>query len=248
MSYYVPQTLEELLEANQGYLNWLRSMGAAEAERNFIESLRPLAAAPAQYAPFAAYTPPPQILLQPPMKQIGGVAVFPYTLRSKNLAFESDPLNLLFTGNANVSRVAQIFAGGLFPPELDWRSTVLPLGSKCAETQYVFVKRDADPFQEMRFTIAMGGCLSNPRCHIRLFDGGYDTEIGDFTLASVHYEHFDLSIMNHVIEDWDKPQAFVQHLFEATQYCRSIRLEKFQDEEEIQNVPNDGLATVMELE
>lgn len=244
MASYVPQTLEELLEVNRGYLNWLRSVGGTEAERRYVESLCQLTAGTTQfyYQPYAEYR-APELL-----KEIGGTAFSPYTYRSMSLAIRADPLNLVFTGNAGASSVARIFADELFPPGLDWRSTVLPLGNRCAETQYVFVRRDQDPFQEMRFTIAMGGCLSNPRCHIRLFDGGYDTELGEFTLGAVHYEHFDLSIMNHVIEDWDRSQAFVQHLFEATQYCRSIRLERFQSEEEIQNVPNDGLATVIDLE
>ena len=244
----VSQTLQELLDANQGYLNWLRSLGAAEAERNFIESLRPLATAPGAYVPFAPYTRP--IPFQPPMKDIGGVAVSPYTHRSMSLTHqsESDPLNLVFTGNADVSRVAEIFAGQLFPPELHWQSTVVPLYN-CAETQWIYVRRgDVHDFHGMKYTIAMGGCLSNPRCHIRLFDGGYDEELGEFTLANVHYEHLDLSKMNHVVDDWDRSQAFVQHLYEATPHCRSVRLESFQPEERIQKVPNDGLATVIELE
>jgi hypothetical protein len=218
-------------------------MGAAKAEHDFIESLRPLseAAIPA-YLRHIAY--------KPPFKEIGGVIVSTYTHRSMSLTrrSESDPLNLVFTGNAEVSRVAEIFANRLFPPELDWQSTVVLL-SNCAKTHWTYVRRgDVHDFCGMRYTIAMGGCLSNPRCHIRLFDGGYDEELGEFTLANVHYEHLDLSKVNHIVTDWDRSQAFVQHLFEAVPYCRSVRLERFQPEERIQNVPHDGLATVVELE
>jgi len=245
----VPQTLQELMEANQGYLNWLRSKKAAKAERHFIESLRPLATARVYaYAPFPPYA-PAEIPFQPPMKEIGGVAVSPYTHGSMTLKpiSRSDPLNLVFTGNAQISRVAEIFGSGLFPPELDWRSTVVPL-TNCARTQWVYIKREnVSDYEGMGYTIAMGGCLSDPRCHIRLFDGGYDGELGEFTLANVHYEHFGLSKIDHIVDDWDRAQAFVQHLFEATDYCRSVRMESFQTQEKIQNVPNDGIATIMEL-
>jgi len=39
----VSQTLAELLEANQGYLNWLDSIGAEDAKRDFIASLERVA-------------------------------------------------------------------------------------------------------------------------------------------------------------------------------------------------------------
>ena len=246
----VPQTLQELLEANQGYLNWLHSMGAAKAEHDFTESLRPLAtAAEYAYAPYVEYE-RPEILFQPPMTEIGDVTVSPYTHRSMSLAQESqaDPLNLVFAGNAEVSRVAKIFAYRLFPPELHWQSTVVPLYN-CAETQWVYLRKgDMHDFLGMKYTIAMGGCLSNPRCHIRLFDGGHDEQLGEFTLANVHYEHLDVSKMNHVVDDWDRAQAFVQHLFQATPYCESVRMERFQANERIQNIPNDGFGTIIELE
>jgi len=43
-------------------------------------------------------------------------------------------------------------------------------------------------------------------------------------------------------------QVFVQHMFEATPYCRSVRIESLQTEEKIHNVPNDDLATVLDVE
>ena len=241
----VTQTLAELLDANQGYLNWLDSIGAEQAKRDFVLSLEKATTPPTR--PYAAYVPP--LFLYPPyLVQIGGVSLSPYTHRLMNLGFDADPLNLVFIGEALADKVADILLHELFPPRL-WFSTVVPPRFNCAETQWVYFESNgASSWEGMNYTIAIGGCSFNPRCHIRLFDGGYDEQLGNFTLANVHYEHWDWLKRNHVVEDWDRSQDFVKRLFEATPFCKRTYTERFQEDEEIQNVRHDGLATVVELQ
>jgi hypothetical protein len=243
-AFAVTQTLAELLDANQGYLNWLASIGAEQAKRDFVLSLEK-AAMPSARA-YAAYVAP--LLYPPSLIQIGGVSLSPYTHRVMNIGFDADPLNLIFVGEAQADRVADIFLHEVFPPRL-WLSTVIPPSFNCAETQWVyFESNDMSNWQGMNYTIAIGGCSLNPRRHVRLFDGGYDEQLGEFTVANAHYEHWDWLKMNHAIEDWDRSQDFVKRLFEATPLCRRTYPVHFQEEEEIQNVHHDGLATIVELQ
>ncbi len=232
----VQQTLAELLGANQGYLNWLDSIGAEEDKREFVETLQRIAAPPVgvyYYAPS-------------PLVKVGGVALSPYTHRSTNLTSFADPLNLIFTGEAQVDRVASIFMNGLFPPQL-WSSTRIPLYS-CAETHWVYVENGSDSkWQGMNYTLAVGGCALE-RCHIRLFEGGSNGTLGEFTLGGVHYEESPLPKI-HVIQDWDRSQDFIRQLFESSRFCKHTHEVRLQDEGEVvQNVPHDGLATVVELQ
>ncbi len=170
----------------------------------------------------------------------------PYTHRSTNLTAVADPLNLVFTGRANVERVASIFVNELFPPWLD--TVTLPNLHRCANTQWVYVDDGVEPkWQEMNYTLAIGGCTLN-RVHIRLFDGGHNEQLGEFTLANVHYEHWDW-LKDHVVEDWDKSESFVRQLFEGKPFYKQIEEAQLQVEgEELQNVYHDGQASIIELQ
>jgi hypothetical protein len=145
-----------------------------------------------------------------------------------------------------VDRVAEILQHELFPPEL-WRNTKIPLYD-CADAQWVYIDNGLHPrWQRMRYSLAVGGCALN-RCHIRLFDGGYDKQLGDFTLANVHYERSYANRV-HVIEDWDKSQNFACRLFESKPFCKKIREIRLQAQgEELQRVTHDGLASIIELQ
>ena len=239
----VSQTLDELLETNQGYLNWLDSTGAEDAKRDFVASLERIATPSAE----AYYYVPPAYLRATPLVQVNGVSLSPYTHGSTNLQSFADPLNLIFSGKSQVDRVADIFMNGLFPPKL-WSSTIIPGVYSCADTQWIYVDNRGDrKWQAMNYTLAVGGCALN-RCHIRLFDGGYDDQLGDFTLGGVHYEESYLPRI-HVIQDWDRSQDFVRQLFESSRFCKRVCEERLQTSGEVvQNVPHDGLATVIELQ
>ena len=244
----VPQTLEELLEENDRYLNWLDSIGAEETRNNFVLCLEKAATPPEVYY----YTPTGEVYSYAPLSyptllvEVGGVSLSPYTHRSKSAGSAADPLNLIFTGRARVDRVAEILQHELFPPEL-WRNSKIPIYD-CADAQWVCIDNGLHPrWQRMRYSLAVGGCSLN-RCHIRLFEGGYDEQLGDFTLANVYYER---SYPNriHVIEDWDNSQDFVRRLFESKPFCKKVREEQLQAQgEELQRVAHDGLASIIELQ
>jgi len=67
----VSQTLDELLETNQGYLNWLDSIGAEDAKHDFVASLERIATPPAE----AFYYVPPAYLRATPLVQVNGVSL-----------------------------------------------------------------------------------------------------------------------------------------------------------------------------
>jgi hypothetical protein len=235
----VQQTLAELLEANRSYLDWLDSIGAEEAKRDFLAQLERIATPTAG----AYYYVPQAFLASTPLVQVGGVFLSPYTHRSTNLTSFSDPLNLIFTGNAHAERVADILMNEVFPP---WLSTEIPLYS-CADTQWTYVDNGVDrKWEPMSYTVAIGGCALH-RCHMRLFDGGYDEQLGDFTVGNAHYEQSYLSKI-HVVQDWDKSQDFVRRLIESTALCKQVREQRLQPAGQVvQNVPHDGIAYIIEL-
>jgi hypothetical protein len=248
------QSMEELLEANEGYLNWLDSIGAEEAKQEFIQGLEISLARTREayyYQPrTGGYAYFPAVSSLPgPLVTVSDVSFSPYTHKSKNNGSAEDPLNLMFTGNGDPNRVAEILIHEFFPP---WLSTEMPEAPSwppvirnCCSTQYVYV--DTRPeWQPMNHTLAIGGCALH-RCHIRLFDGGYSKQLGQITLAGVHYEQSSLSRL-HAIQDWDRSQAFVRGLFESKSFCRKAREVRFQpDGEELQGIAHDGLASVIEL-
>jgi hypothetical protein len=245
----VPQTLEELLSENEPYLNWLDSIGAEETKNDFVLSLEQ-AAAPSPEVYY--YTPTGEVYQYAPLSyptllvEVGGVSLSPYTHRLKSTGSAADPLNLIFTGEARVDRVAEILQHELFPPEL-WRNTKV-LVVDCADPQWVYVDSGLHyRWHRMRYSLAVGGCSLN-RCHVRLFDGGYDKQLGDFTLANVHYERSYANRI-HVIEDWDKSQDFARRLFESKPFCKKIGEIRLQAQgEELQCVAHDGLASIIELQ
>jgi hypothetical protein len=248
------QSLEELLEVNEGYLNWLDSIGAEEKKQKFIQGLeRSLARTTAVYyyqPRTGAYEYVPTVLSFPgPLVTVSDVSFSPYTHKSKNTASAEDPLNLMFTGNGDANRVAEILIHELFPPwlntEIPEAPPWLPVVRNCAGNQYVYVDTELG-WQLMSQTLAIGGCALH-RCHIRLFDGGYSKQLGRFTLAGVHYEQSSLSRL-HIIQDWDKSQAFVRGLLESKSFCGKVQEVRFQpDGEELQGIAHDGLASVIEL-
>jgi hypothetical protein len=249
-----PQSLEELLEANEAYLNWLDSIGAEEAKQEFIQSLErslaPTAGAYYYQPRTGVYEYFPTVPSLPgPLVTVSDVSFSPYTHKSKNTGSAEDPLNLMFTRNGAPSRVAEILIHGLFPPWLSTEIREAPFWPSvirnCCWTQYIYVDTRPD-WQPMNHTLAIGGCALH-RCHIRLFDGGYSKQLGHFTLAGVHYEQSSLSGL-HVIQDWDKSQAFVRGLFESKSFCGQVQEVRFQpDGEELQGIAHDGLASVIEL-
>jgi len=235
----VQQTLPELLETNRSYLDWLESIGAEDAKRDFLASLERIATPPAE----AYYYVPPAFLTSTTLVQVGGVSPSPYTHRSTNLRAFADPLNLVFTGNSYAQRVASILVNEVFPP---WLTTEIP-HYRCAEAQYTYVDNGRDrKWEPMSYTLAIGGCTLH-RCHIRLFDGGYDEQLGDFTLGNAHYEQSHFPTKIHTVQDWDKSRDFVRRSVEATSFCKHVREERFTSGEVVRNIPHDGIALVIEL-
>lgn len=244
----VTQTLEDLLRENEGYLNWLDSIGAEQAKQDFVLSLQGALISPAPpAAPFGAYYYQPPVVLPPTFEvevpwlaDVDDVSMSPYTHRSKNFSSAADPVNLIFSGNAYVDTVAEIFMHHLFPP---WLDTTAPIVGKCAEKHYAFVGSE---WREMKHSLALGGCALN-RCHVRLFDGGHTQQLGKLTVGNVHYEHWDW-LKRHVVEDWDNSQNFVRQLFESKPYCKRVLEKPLQKEQEMQRVVHDGIATMIQLD
>jgi len=102
-------------------------------------------------------------------------------------------------------------------------------------------------WQGMNYTLAVGGCALERLPH-STFRGRIQRDAGEFTLGGVHYEESPLPKI-HVIQDWDRSQDFIRQLFESSRFCKHTHEVRLQDEGEVvQNVPHDGLATVVELQ
>ncbi len=186
------------------------------------------------------------------MKQIGGIRISLFTYSCKNPPIPSDPINLIFTSHAKIKYVNDCLEKKIFPP---WLDTVGYARVPCAKPQWVRFENRANKgnpqWIKMSASKAIGGCAPI-RSHIRLFDVGSDSSsqgMGDCCIANVHYEVLKLKKLkvDHVIQDWNRSRKFVEKLFADLLAPAKTSSLKMQKSGNIQNVPNDGIASVIPL-
>ncbi len=226
-------TIDGAISENAKYTNWLKEFGGQKAVDSYVNQLRlKLASAPT-----------PRTLASIPLRKVGGVRISEFTYSSRKAAMASDPINLVFITKADRTRLVRDLENQLFPPWLDTKWF-------CAECQWVRVENPVGSrntrWIKMLTTRAIGGC-TGIRCHLRLFDVGYDSSpggVGKCIIGNVHYETWH---GRHVVQDWDRTQKFVETLFlqlPTTGKSSGLRL---QQPGNPKKVPNDGIASMIPL-
>ena len=146
-----------------------------------------------------------------------------------------DPINLIFTGFAPASWVAQNLVG--------WNT------SPCSEPK-TLDGRTYDANMETPDTRGQLPPCWGPRYHIRIWDIGTDPLLGHVSLAAVHHEHTEctrLVLCHHVIDSWEKAEAMVRSTFTSGNVTLLITSHWLNNARLFQGIPNDGNATWIQL-
>lgn len=143
-----------------------------------------------------------------------------------------DPINLIFTGYAPSWWVAANMAG--------WSDSAYCSGPKTLDGRlYNYTLEHPDPTSLP--------CIG-PRDHIRIWDMGYSTNLGEWSVASTHHEHTVCDpVCHHVIDSWSRPQADAQSAFVGATVTSSISNYTLQGARQYQGVSFNGNATMIEL-
>ncbi len=147
-----------------------------------------------------------------------------------------DPVNLIFTGSAPASWVAQNFKG--------WNSNL------CSEPQKALNGRTYDFNLETPDTRNQAPPCWGPRYHVRIWDMGTDPVLGQWSIGAGHYEHTECSFFifcHHVIDSWEQAEALVRSTFTNGTVALSISNYSLNNSRLYQGVYNDGSATMIRL-
>ena len=237
------QSLEELIDDNKGYLDWLGQNISPEAREQYKTQLERL----------IAEAPPARMMKEILVVPFSKLRFWPYTTSSKGNPEPKDPINLIFWNNAKADTVHNIMEQ-FIPPFLDTK--FLKGLSNCASAQYTYV--DNSELGGYVGWVKMSSSLSNcvcagwhKRCHIRLFDLiDKDPTKGYVSIGAVHYEEWEWQSIDHIIKDWDRSQYFVDNLFDpvAFSFVGSKTTTELQPKGEVlQGVQHDGVASAIEL-
>ena len=144
-----------------------------------------------------------------------------------------DPINLIFTGYAPASWVAQNLQS--------WTPTFCSEPIKTLDGKgydFNLEAQDQNP-----------PCLG-PRYHIRIWDMGTDPVLGHWSVGAVHHDHTECALIilcQHVIDSWEKAEALVRSTFASGNVALSITSLPLNNARLYQGVYNDGNATVIQL-
>lgn len=143
-----------------------------------------------------------------------------------------DPINLVFTGYAPSWWVAANMAG--------WSDSAYCSGPKTVSNlPYNYTLEHPDP---------TGQPCIGPRDHIRIWDRGYSSTFGEWSVASAHHEHTVCNpVCHHVIDSWTKPQTDTQSSFFGQDITLSMSNYTLGSPREYQNVTFSGNATMIQL-
>ncbi len=147
-----------------------------------------------------------------------------------------DPVNLVFTGSASASWVAQNLQG--------WNPT------PCSEPKTLDGKT-YDFNMETPDTRNQAPPCWGPRYHIRIWDMGTDPVLGHWSIGAAHYEHTEcsltISLCHHVIDSWERAEARIRATFASGTVALSISSYPLNNSGRYQGIYNDGNATMIQL-
>ncbi len=147
-----------------------------------------------------------------------------------------DPVNVIFTGYAPASWVAQNLQG--------WNS------SPCSEPK-ILGGRTYDVNMETPDTRSQVPPCYGPRYHIRVWDMGTDPVLGHWSIGAVHHEHTECTLRiffcHHVIDSWEQAEHLVRSTFVNSSVTLSISSLQLNNISLYQGIYNDGNATLIQL-
>ena len=143
-----------------------------------------------------------------------------------------DPITLIFTGYAPSWWVASNIIG--------WSDSAYCSEPKTVNgNEYNYTLEHPDP----------GGipCFG-PRDHVRIWDMGYSTTFGQWSIGSAHHEHTVCDpACHHVVDNWERAEADVRSAFIDGRATLSVSNLTLGNSGYYQGVFNDGNATVIRL-
>jgi len=241
-----PPELAELAALHRHHLRWLRR----KAPPLLQQRLDMLAAAAEEARGWVAPPERPFVTLgRSPGAFVPYTAVIPYGPLS-------DPINLVFHGDAPARRVAGLLRGAdpRWQPatRVPWLPWLFP---PCSSPQWVTfgAPRAADPVERRAagHSLSPEGCALD-RTHVRLWDGGEDPEEGGWgrwSLGSAHIEVARLEAGGHMVVDWEGAErSVVEALGRAGRAPVQVAPLRLQPDGELcRGVAHDGVAAAVRL-
>ncbi len=228
------QTIQELIEDNKEYLEYLRKNIGPEAVSKHIRSLEEAL----EKVPYNGTT-------SLKLVEVGweSISFWPYTSDAIGGSI-SDPINLVFYNKGNGLNVNNKIDYSLTN---SWDPTWL------SNTQYTYIDDTAHGgsayWERDSYTLANGPAYGT-RYHIRIFNGTYDTHVPGFAYwsnAGVHKETWSWTQLKHIIDSWEEAETFIKNDFAGKSFVGSIGTTNLNNAGTFQGQYNDGNAPVIEL-
>jgi len=142
-----------------------------------------------------------------------------------------DPITLIWTGYAPAWWVGANLNG--------WSDTAYCSSPKTVNGEaYNYTLEHLDPGAPSCF---------GPRDHVRIWDMGYSSVYGRWSIGSAHHEHTVCFPCHHVVDSWERAEADVRFTFSHGLSTTSISNFTLGNAGNYQGVYNDGNATRIEL-
>lgn len=228
------QTIQDLLEDNKEYLEYLRKNIGQEAAERHVQFLRE-----------ALQAVPENGIIRLKLVEVGwdSITFWPYTSNAIGGSI-SDPINLVFYKKGNALNVNNKMDYSLTN---NWDPTLF------SHTQYTYIDDTAHGgsayWERDIYTLANGPAYGT-RYHIRIFEGTYDTHVPGFaywSIAGVHKETWSWTQLKHIIDSWEEAETFVKNDFTGKSFVGSIGTANLNNAGTFQGKYNDGGAPVIEL-
>jgi hypothetical protein len=163
------------------------------------------------------------------------VEVFTQVLASPSIPLQTDdgldPITLIWTGYAPAWWVAANLNG--------WSDTAYCSSAKTVNgAAYNYTLEQPDP--------GATPCIG-PRDHVRIWDMGYSSVYGRWSIGSAHHEHTVCFPCHHVIDSWERAESDIRSSFTLGQFTTSISNFTLANAGIYQGIYNDGNATLIEL-
>ena len=230
----VKQTLDELIQDNNEFLELLKEFYGDEAKNSFINYLRE----ELNFVPRSGT----KIGIELQKLGLGTLIFYPYTTEVK-FGVPKDPINLIFYGKGSDTNVQDIMCHKVSP---NWYHV------KMSHVQYTYIDNSIHGGQEQ--WIKVNHALSNKpdpiglfrRRHIRIFGSQTRCNHGynDYCIASVHEDTLKSHWASPI--DFDNSQLEVENVFAGINARANPHI--LQPAGEIINgVQHDGIATAIEI-
>lgn len=198
----------------------------------------------------------------------GGMILFSWRARRAVIKFKgyispkqvvrSDPINLVFFGNAPAANVAFHLQHSLptrWHPAARWSTTGSWPTPSARMYAHIDDTHNGGPIGWKRpdEELSVGPYIKGMRFHLRIYEGyvpdrpasASEPDYGTWSIAAVHREH--VAVSGHIVHGWKEPQALVQAWFTNQPFVGQVYTQDMGAGACYQGYQFDGSATFIEI-